>query len=96
MKTKSSKKYYDLNPASKAVKDAYNKEYNKKPSAVAGRVADNKANRKAGTYGNGDGLDYQSKGKEKGKMIPQSKNRGMKEKSRVRGYKMKTKNGRSV
>ena len=36
---------------------AYDAEYNKKPEAVKKRVETITANRKAGTYGNGDGLD---------------------------------------
>lgn len=54
---KKTAKYYASNPKAKAKKDAYNAKYNKKPSAVKKRVEANKANRKAGTYGNGDGLD---------------------------------------
>lgn len=83
-----SKEYYDKNPAAKAKKDAYNKKYNKKKKAVAGRVADNKANRKAKTYGNGDGKDYD---KTTGKMEPASKNRGRKQKSRLKGSTRKKK-----
>lgn len=87
MKKHSSKYYYDQNPASKAKKSAYNAEYNKSAEATAGRVEDNKANREAGTYGNGDGLDYQKKGKDKGKMVSASKNRARNEKSRLKGSK---------
>lgn len=80
--------YYKSNPEAKAKKDAYNKKYNKKKKAVAGRVADNKANRKAKTYGNGDGKDYD---KTTGKMEPASKNRGRKQKSRLKGSTRKKK-----
>ena len=52
-----SAKYYAANPEARKKKDAYNKKYNKKPSAVKKRTEANAANRKAGTYGNGDGLD---------------------------------------
>jgi hypothetical protein len=38
-------------------KRAYDAQYQKQESAVKKRVAMNKANRQAGTYGNGDGLD---------------------------------------
>lgn len=76
--------YYKSNPAAKAKKDSYNKEYQKKPSAVKKRVEANRANRKAGTYGNGDGRDYDHSVR---KMVPASVNRGRNEKSRVKGSK---------
>lgn len=38
-------------------KRAYDAQYQKQESAVKKRVAMNRANRQAGTYGNGDGLD---------------------------------------
>ena len=72
---KKTAKYYQENPKARAKKDAYNKEYNKKPSAVKKRVEANAANRKAGTYGNGDRLDA-SHTKSGIKMKPQSVNRG--------------------
>ena len=56
-KGKSSKEYYDKNPASKKKKLDYAKEYNKRPENVKKRVELVKINRKAGTYGNGDGKD---------------------------------------
>lgn len=79
-----SAKYYDSHPAAKAKKTAYNKEFQKKPSAVQKRVEANRANRKAGTYGNGDGKDFDHR---TGKMIKASVNRGAKEKSRLKGSK---------
>ena len=54
---KKTAKYYAENPKARAKKNAYQKEYNKSPEAVKHRVECNKANRKAGTYGNGDGKD---------------------------------------
>ena len=84
MRVKKTQKYYDKNPSAKAKKNAYNAEYNKKPSAVKKRVEANKANRKAGTYGNGDGKDFDHA---VNRMVPQSTNRGRKEKSRVKGSK---------
>lgn len=54
---KKTAKYYKDNPEAKAKKDAYQKEYNKKPSEVKKRVELNKINRDRGTYGNGDGMD---------------------------------------
>lgn len=81
---KKTAKYYASNPKAKAKKDAYNAKYNKKPSAVKKRVEANKANRKAGTAGNGDNKDYDHAVK---KMVPQSVNRGRAEKSRLKGSK---------
>jgi hypothetical protein len=59
-----SKEYYDKNPEAKAKKDAYNKEFNKKPAQRKKRSGLVKANREKGTYGNGDGKDvsHTSKG----------------------------------
>jgi hypothetical protein len=59
-----SKEYYDKNPEAKAKKDAYNKEFNKKPAQRKKRSELVKANREKGTYGNGDGKDvsHTSKG----------------------------------
>jgi hypothetical protein len=85
---KKTAKYYAANPKAKAKKDAYRKKYNKTKKATAGRVEDNKANRKAGTYGNGDGKDYDKTTK---KMEPASKNRGRKQASRKVGSKRKKK-----
>jgi hypothetical protein len=79
-----SAKYYNSNPAAKAKKDSYNKDYQKKPSAVKKRVEANRANRKAGTAGNGDGRDYDHSVR---KMVPASVNRGRNEKSRLKGSK---------
>lgn len=77
-KNKSSKEYYDANPESKRKKDAYNKRYQKKRSSVKKRVEANRENRRRGTYGNGDGKDYDHA---TGKMVAQSKNRGRNSKS---------------
>lgn len=79
--------YYDKNPSAKKVKDSYNALYNKKPSAVKKRVEANTANRKsqsAGKTTKNDGLDYSHtiSGFESA-----SKNRGRKEKSRLKGSK---------
>jgi hypothetical protein len=70
---KETAKYYKDNPKAKAKKDAYQKEYNKKPEQVKKRVELNKVNRDRGTYGNGDGKDYDHATK---KMVKQSVNRG--------------------
>jgi len=60
-----SAKYFASNPAAKKKKDAYNKAYHATPERKAYRSGLNKANRKSGTYGNGDGKDksHTSKGK---------------------------------
>jgi hypothetical protein len=79
-----STEFYKKNPASKAKKDSYNKTYQKKPSAVKKRVEANRANRKAGTVGNGDGKDYDHRTK---RMVKASVNRGAAEKSRLKGSK---------
>ena len=55
---KSSADYYKESPESLAKKRAYQREYNKKPSQVKKRVDLASKNRKAGTYGNGDGKDF--------------------------------------
>ena len=44
-----------------AKKRKYDAEYQKKRSAVKKRVQSNRANRRAGTYGNGDGKDASHK-----------------------------------
>lgn len=68
----------------------YKKEYKKfhsSPAAKKKRASLNKYNRKKGTYGNGDGLDASHRG---GKIVGferASKNRGRKEKSRLKGSK---------
>lgn len=79
-----STKYYATHPEAKAKKTAYNKTYQKKESAVKKRVEANRANREAGTYGNGDGKDYDHR---TGRMVKASVNRGAKEKSRLKGSK---------
>lgn len=81
-----STEFYRKNPDAKAKKNAYNRKYNKKPSAIKKRSEANAANRKAGTAGNGDKLDYDHKVK---RMISQSTNRGRAEKSRLKGSKRK-------
>lgn len=56
-----STKHYRSNKASHRKKLAYQKKYNKKTSEVKRRVELNRINRKAGTYGNGDGKDVSHK-----------------------------------
>lgn len=86
-----SAEYYDKNPASKAKKDAYNKEFNKKPEQKKKRAELNKYNREKGTYGNGDGKDAVHKGNKIVGFKKASTNRGSKSDSpgdkRARGGK---------
>jgi len=58
-----------------AKKRKYDAQYQKKRSAVKKRVAANRANRRAGTYGNGDKKDASHKRNGKMVMESQSKNR---------------------
>ena len=67
-------------------KDEYEK-FQSSPEKIKYRAELNKYNREKGTYGNGDGKDASHK---KGKIVgfeDQSKNRGRREKSRLKGYK---------
>lgn len=77
-KGKSSAQYYKENPASKAKKAAYDKKNDKRPARIERRKELVKINRKAGTYGNGDGLDASHKKGGKIIMEKASKNRGSK------------------
>jgi hypothetical protein len=70
-------RFLDKNPKSKAKKLEYDKEYQKKPSAVKKRVELNRENRERGTYGNGDKKDL-SHTKRGLVQKPQSINRGSK------------------
>ena len=53
-------KFYAENPKSAEKRRKYQRELNKKEDQKKYRAAHNKANRKAGTYGNGDGVDMSS------------------------------------
>lgn len=55
MKTK---KFYDENPESYEKKKAYDKKYHSTRERKQYRAFLNKKNRQAGTYGNGDGKDW--------------------------------------
>jgi hypothetical protein len=74
----------------KAKKRDYKKEYKKFQSGGKSkkyRAALNRFNRKKGTYGNGDGLDASHKG---GKIVgfeAEGRNRGRREKSRLKKNK---------
>jgi hypothetical protein len=52
-----SAKYFASNPEAREKKNAYNKEYHSSEERKNYRTKLNKANRDAGTYGNGDGKD---------------------------------------
>lgn len=52
-----SAKYFAANPEARAKKNEYNKEYHSSEERNKYRAELNMANRKAGTYGNGDGKD---------------------------------------
>ena len=68
-------KYYSKNADARRKKLRYDKEFQKRPAQVKKRVEANRANREDGTYGNGDGKDYDHA---VGKMVDQSVNRGRK------------------
>lgn len=53
-----SAKYYAKNAKARAKKNAYAKKYDKQTRQRKRRAELVKINRKAGTYGNGDGKDY--------------------------------------
>lgn len=63
-----SARYLDKNPEARKKKLAYDKEYQK--DKVSYRVELNRANRKAGTYGNGDGKDMSHT--KSGKLVKES------------------------
>lgn len=52
-----SAKYFASHPEAREKKNAYNKEYHSSEERKNYRTRLNKANRDAGTYGNGDGKD---------------------------------------
>jgi len=76
MALKKSARNYKKNPASRKKKAAYDKKYDATPARRKRRAELVKANRKAGTYGNGDGLDMSHT--KKGKIVKEkaSINRG--------------------
>lgn len=58
MRAKRSTKYYQENPEARKKKAKYDKAYHSTPARRKYRAELNQKNREAGTYGNGDGLDY--------------------------------------
>lgn len=71
-KKKSSAQYYAENPESKAKKAKYDTEYHSTKKRRKYRSELVKKNREAGTYGNGDGKDYDHT---EGRFMSASKNR---------------------
>lgn len=59
-----SAKYFATHPEAREKKNQYNKEYHSSSDRIKYRSKLNQANKKAGTYGNGDGKDmsHTSKG----------------------------------
>ncbi len=86
-------KYYRDNPEARKKHRAYQKKYNKKKSSIKQRVADNRENRRFGTYGNYDGLDVSRRRGGKYVLESAKKNRGSKTNTpgdrRARGKKGK-------
>jgi uncharacterized phage-associated protein len=68
-------KYYKDNPEAREKRLAYQKKYNRKSMQIKKRSELNKINRKAGTYGNGDGKDVSHKKDGSTFMEKASKNR---------------------
>lgn len=65
-----SAKYLASNPAARKKKQAYDKKFHATPERIAYRSKLNKANREAGTYGNGDGKDMSHT--KSGKLVKES------------------------
>jgi hypothetical protein len=88
-----SARYYQENPTARRRKIAYDTKYHSTPSRRRYRSELAKANREAGTHGNGDGLDMAHKGRKIVGLKSQSANRGSKTDSagdrRARGRKRK-------
>lgn len=84
-------KFYRDNPKARKKHRAYQAKYNKKKKSIKQRVADNKANRRFGTYGNYDGLDVSRKKGGRYVLESEKKNRGSKSNTpgdrRARGKK---------
>ena len=70
-----SAKYYKENPEARKKKGKYDKAYHSTPSRRKYRAELNRKNREAGTYGNGDGKDWDHGVR---RMISQSANRAKK------------------
>lgn len=68
-------KYYASNAKARAKKAEYDTEYHSTKERKKYRAELNKKNRKAGTYGNGDGMDYDH---DERRMISATRNRAKK------------------
>ena len=62
--------YFQNNPEARKKKNEYNTKYHSSPERKRYRVRLNKANREAGTYGNGDGKDMSHT--KSGKLVKES------------------------
>ena len=74
-KRSDSSKYYDSNPEARSKKQSYDKAYHSTEERKRYRAFLNKKNRDAGTYGNGDGKDYDH---DERRMISARRNRSKK------------------
>lgn len=74
-----SARHYRRNRASAEKKKAYDKAYHSTPERRRYRAALNRKNRENGTYGNGDGKDFDHA---VNKMVDQSTNRGRNSRNR--------------
>ena len=90
MRISKSKKYFDENPEAKEKKNKYNTKYHQTKERKKYRAFLNKVNRKKGTYGNGDELDY---GHDEKRMMSQSKNRSKKKTNETKKKKTKVTSG---
>lgn len=70
-----SAKYFDENPEARRKKNEYNKRYHATPERRKYRAFLNRKNREAGTYGNGDGKDWDH---DERRMISEKRNRSKK------------------
>jgi len=70
MSLSKSAKYFRDNPEARKKKNEYNTAYHSTPERKKYRVKLNKANRDAGTYGNGDGKDMSHT--KSGKLVKES------------------------
>jgi len=71
-------KFYRDNPKARKKHRAYQAKYNKKKKSIKQRVADNRENRRLGTYGNGDKLDVSRRSGGRYVLESEKKNRGSK------------------
>lgn len=75
MKVSRSAKYYQDNPEARKKKGQYDKKYHSSIARRLYRAFLNRKNREAGTYGNGDGKDYDH---DEARMISERRNRSKK------------------